>query len=60
MGVFAVFTNQLRSGSYAAAVVYQFGADLDHHVEEGDTEQQALDYLRDWCEKTFGQPCEIG
>ena len=61
-GAFGVLTNQVRSGSYAAAVVYQPGDHKDrieHHVENGDTEQQALEYLRCWCEKTFGRPCQI-
>ena len=64
-GTFGVFTNQLRSGEYAASVMYQPGLpeDVDetigHHVEHGQTEEQALASLRRWCDETFGKPCEI-
>ena len=58
-GTFGVVTNKVESGLYAAAVMYQAGGNAEHHVVYGETEQQAVADLQNWCQQAFGQPSEI-
>jgi hypothetical protein len=68
---FPVFSSEIRPDLFVATVVYcvkpskdakeknspAFKADL--HMAEGTTEAEAFQRLKDWCVRTFGEPCNI-
>jgi len=43
--------NQLDKGGPAI--------EADVHMEKGTTEAQVFDRLKEWCVRTFGEPCAI-
>jgi hypothetical protein len=71
-GSFPLFATEARLNIFTATLIfytkrpgnpkYQGDTDIleaDHHIEEGETQARALEKMKAWSVKKFGEPCDI-